>query len=358
MTLLEPVTLAGLELRNKIAVAPMSRMQANDDGTASPDMALYYARYARNGAGLVFAEAAYVDECSSRAYFNQPGLASEPQRDAWVPVTRAVHAEGGRIFAQLQHGGRLSEPGLNVVHIGASDSVAAGNTWQTGVPNAPARAATPQEIDAIVEAFGAAARRAVEANFDGVEIHGARGYLLDEFLSTSSNGRSDEYGGDLKSRLKMPLAVVRRVRQSIGRAPLSFNFSLYKMDDGRYSPPGGRDEVVSIVRALRDAGADIVHVTTRKAVRPEAWDEPLARTVRDASMSGDVIANGGLSTPQDCEAVLENCGATMVSMARALLANPDWITRAYSNHPLARYVPGQERLPLLTETNQRDTTER
>lgn len=346
MKVLKPTRLASLELRNAVVVAPMSRMQAQADGVVSSDMPDYYARYARDGAGLVMTEAIYTDEASGRAYFNQPGLANDRQGEGWRKVVDAVHAAGGRIFAQLQHGGRLAEPGLNPLHLAASDGVAGGNTWQTGRPNALARAATMAEIREIVSSFGDAARRASEAGFDGVEIHGARGYLIDDFLSASTNQRTDAFGGSLGARLEMPLAVVRSVRAAIGALPLSFNFSLYKMDNVAYQPPGGRDEVTEIVRALCSAGVDIIHVSTRKALRPEAWGEPLFRTVR-AAASGGVIANGGLTTLEDCEAILQESGANAVSIARAYLANPDWLTRMIAMSDVVRYVPGQERLPLL-----------
>lgn len=345
MKVLKPTRLASITLRNAVVVAPMSRMQAEADGSVSPDMPDYYMRYVRDGAGLVMTEAIYADETSGRAYFNQPGLANDTQVDGWSKVVNAVHSIEGRIFAQLQHGGRLAEPGLNSLHLAASDGVAAGNTWQTGHPNIPARAATMAEIEAIVTSFGSAARRARAAGFDGVEIHGARGYLLDDFLSATTNQRTDAFGGSLAARLMMPLAVVRSVRDAIGALPLSFNFSLYKMDNIAYQPPGGRNEVTEIIRALCDAGVDIIHVSTRKALRSEAWGEALFRTVR-AAASGDVIANGGLVTLDDCEAALQD-GATAVSIARAYLANPDWLARAIDRKEMMRYVPGQERLPLL-----------
>lgn len=346
MSVLKPTRLASLDLRNAVVVAPMSRMQARDDGVVSSDMPEYYARYARDGVGLVISEAIYTDETSGRAYFNQPGLARDDQTEGWRGVVDAVHAAGGKMFAQLQHGGRLAEPGLNPLHLAASDGLAAGNTWQTGYPNAPARAATVAEIEEIVASFGSAARRASEAGFDGIEIHGARGYLVDDFLSASTNQREDEFGGSLEARLKMPLAVVRSVRAAIGTLPLSFNFSLYKMDNTSYQPPGGRDEVIKIIRALRGDGVDIIHVSTRKALRPEVWNEPLFRTVR-AAAPGDVIANGGLTTLDNCEAAIQEGGASAVSIARAYLANPNWLTRVTVKADLSRYVPGHERLPLL-----------
>ena len=113
-----------------------------------------------------------------------------------------------------------------------------------------------------------AARRAVAAGFDGIELHGARGYLLDDFLSATSNRRTDNYGGSLQGRLALPLRVIREVRAAIGDVLLSYNLSIYKMDDNTYQPPGGKEEAGEIARALAGAGADILHVTTRKLLRP------------------------------------------------------------------------------------------
>src|SRR5690606_20359508 len=240
------------------------------------------------------------DDQSGRAYFNQPGLCNLAQRDSWKAVVDAVHEAGGVIFAQLQHGGRLAEPGLNPLHLAASDGVAAGMTWQTQKPNMPARGATLQEIADIVESFERAASYAVEAGFDGIEIHGARGYLIDDFLSASTNHREDEYGGSLTNRLRLPLQVVERVRKVMGDRPISFNFSLYKMDDLSYQPPGGKSEIETIAASLEHAGVDILHVSTRRALRDEPWGEPLVQTVGAAVTRASVIANGGLKTLEDC----------------------------------------------------------
>jgi 2,4-dienoyl-CoA reductase-like NADH-dependent reductase (Old Yellow Enzyme family) len=347
LSCLEPVNLGQLKLRNRLVVAAMSRMQANDDGTVSRDMPEYYARYARYGAGIVVSEALYTDEVAARAYFKQPGLATDAQAQGWRRITDAVHHEGGVVFAQLQHGGRLSEPGLNPLHLSASDGAASGLTWQTGRPNAPASAATRLQIADIVDGFVKAAQRAVVAGFDGIELHGARGYLLDDFLSASSNLRTDEYGGSLEGRLALPLQVVRAVRESIGSLPLSYNLSMYKMDDAGYSPPGGKAEVEAIVRALQNTGVQIFHVTTRKVMRAECWGEPLTRTVREASPDAVVIGNGALRDIQDCDEALAATGADLISLARSFLANPDWIGRCAAGGALKAYSSGMERLPLL-----------
>lgn len=347
MNVLQPLAQGRLALRNRIVVAAMSRMQGDADGLPAPDAAAYYARFAQGGAALVVTEALATDQCSARAYFRQPGLWEDAHIAPWATVVRAVHAEGARIFAQLQHGGRLAEPGLNPLHLAASDGAAAGLTWQTGRPNASARAASDAEIEVIVQGFVQAARRAREAGFDGVELHGARGYLLDDFLSASTNRRDDAWGGDLGRRLALPLRVLAAAREAVGPLLLSYNLSLYKMDDSGYQPPGGMAEAEAIARALAAGGADVLHVTTRRLLRDEPWGEPLVATVRRAAPGVLVLGNGGLKTLADAEDALARTGCDAVSLARPFLANPDWLARSLQGQPLAAYVPGMERAPLL-----------
>lgn len=345
--LLTPVTLGGLALRNRLVLAAMSRMQAQADGTPSADMPAYYARYAQEGVGLLITEAIYTDDSSARAYFNQPGLTQARHVDGWQKVVQAVHAAGGTLFAQLQHGGRLCEPGLNPLHLSASEGVAAGLTWQTGLPNRPAQAATLAQIEAIVAGFAQCAARARHAGFDGIEIHGARGYLVDDFLSASSNRRDDAYGGSIARRCQLAVDILHAVRQAAPGLPISFNFSLYKMDDSRYAPPGGAAEVAEITQRLLAAGADILHLTTRKVLREESWGESFAATVRKAAPAADLIVNGGIADLTQAEEALKRLGAQAISLARPLLSNPDWISRVKAGKELKRYSPGDERQPLL-----------
>ncbi|HYD56654.1 MAG TPA: NADH:flavin oxidoreductase [Burkholderiales bacterium] len=338
--LFEPAALGPLRLANRVVLSPMTRMQAHEDGTPTEAMARYYARYARHGVALVTTEAAYIDDAASRAYFNQPGMTGPRHAAGWKRIVEAVHAAGRPIVLQLQHGGRLSEPGLHACALGASGEPPAGSSWQGGKPyaGAPLRAATQPERDSIVRAFAAAARRARECGFDGVEVHGARGYLLDEFLS--------QPGLALAERLAMPCAVLRAVREAFPAGLLSFNLSLYKMDDVNYQAAGGKAEVAAVARAVAASGVDALHVTTRRVLREEPYGEPLARTVREAVPDAGLIVNGGIRTLEDAEAALAQTGAQCVALARALLANPDWMERARSGAPMEKYAPGMERQPL------------
>jgi 2,4-dienoyl-CoA reductase-like NADH-dependent reductase (Old Yellow Enzyme family) len=335
-----PAALGRLRLENRVVLSPMTRMQAEEDGVPTEAMARYYARYAANGVGLVMTEAAYTDEAASRAYFRQPGMANARHAEGWRPVVDAVHGAGRPILLQLQHGGRLAEPGLHACALGASGRAAAGVSWQGGKPYAaaPVRAAGPVDAEMLVRTFADAAKRARETGFDGVEIHGARGYLLDEFLSLP--------GVPLDERLRVPLAVARAVRDAFPDGLLTYNFSLYKMDDLAYQPPGGAAEVATIAAALCAQGVDALHVTTRRVLRDESFGRPLAAVARAAIPDHGLIVNGGVRTLQDAEAARAASGAQLVALARALLANPDWPARVQRGAPLDSYVPGMERNAL------------
>lgn len=334
------VALGRLRLANRVVLSPMTRMQAAADGTPTAAMARYYARYAELGVGLVMTEATFTDEAASRAYFNQPGMANARHQEGWKGVVEAVHAAGRPIVLQLQHGGRLAEPGLHPMAMSASGRKAVGVSWQTAraYADAAVRAATPTDIEQIVHGFRRAAQRAKEAGFDGVEIHGARGYLVDEFLS--------QPGLDLSQRLAVPLAIARAVREAFADGLLSYNFSLYKMDDLSYQPPGGRQEIAMIAASLCAAGVDVMHVSTRSVLRAEAFGERLAWAVRAAVPDKSLIVNGGMRTLDNAEAALASTEAECVALARAQLANPDWIRRVAAGLPMAAYTPGMEKRAL------------
>ena len=305
------------------------------------EMVAYYARFASAGVGLIVTEALYVDDKFSQTYLGQPGLRTEAQQAAWSSVVDRVHAEGTAIFAQLQHGGAFREPGLGGA-IAPVDYTPAGPSWQQGLPHFTARAATVPELDEIRESFGHAAVLAREAGFDGVELHGARGYLLDAFTS-GGNTRADGFGGPLTNRLRFATSVVETVKRSAPELILGYNLSLYKMDARDYSPPGGVAETREIVRALEDAGVDVFHVSTRSVNRCAVEGELLVDLVR-ASARRPLIAGGGVKSLDEAEAMVRDGRADMISLARTLVANPDMIDMYRRGERLQPYQRGMERV--------------
>lgn len=328
--ILTPFDMWGMSLPNRLAVAPMSRVTATSDGYPSQRMARYYEGFARGGFALLITEGIYPDKSFSQGYFNQPGLADDDQAKAWRPITDNIHRHGGRVFAQLMHAGALSQGNPHRSHTVAPSAISPNGTQLTfykGVGQYPTPAAmTPGQIDEAIEGFvQAAVRAATLAGFDGVEIHGANGYLLDQFLTETSNQRADEWGGHVTKRVRLLTETISRVRAAVDPCfPVGARISQGKVNDFHAKWPGGEDGAAVIFRALAKAGANFIHVTEYEAWRP-AFDGADASLVALAKRyAGDVplIANGGLHDLQRAAHMMEQ-GVAMVAMGRGALANPD-----------------------------------
>ena len=207
-------------IKNRWVVAPMTRISAEDDGTANERMRAYYERYAKGGFGAIITEGIYTDQKYSQGYLNQPGIASESQRDAWKPIVETVHQHDAKMIAQLMHAGGQSQ-GNSYSDESAAPSAIPPKGEQLGFYGGTGNFDTPkemskQDIEEAKAGFVKAAQYAKEAGFDGVEIHGANGYLLDQFLTDYLNKREDEYGGTLEKRLQLILEVVKAIRNETG----------------------------------------------------------------------------------------------------------------------------------------------
>jgi len=204
---LRPIGLGAVELANRFAVAPMTRVSATPDGVPTSEMADYYAAFAEGGFGLVITEGIYPDSSYSQGYLNQPGLSTPSQVEGWREITGRVHAAGRRIVAQLMHAGAISQGNPHSAELVGPSAVQPkgemmpeyGGQGSWPMP----RALTAGEIEEVIAGFAAAAVRAYDAGFDGVEIHGANGYLLDQFLTVYTNQRTDTYGGPVANRIRL-----------------------------------------------------------------------------------------------------------------------------------------------------------
>ncbi|MGA6207299.1 NADH:flavin oxidoreductase [Nocardia testacea] len=328
---LSEVRLGALRLRNRAVVAPMSRVSTAGDGVPTDAMAEYYARFATGGFGLITTEGTYTDAEFSQTYPDQPGIVTERQVEAWRAVTGAVHAAGGVIALQLMHAGALVQGNRR-----GDRSIAPSAVQPLGVkmsayggegPFAVPEAATRADIRRIVGGFGAAAERARMAGFDAVEIHGANGYLVDQFLTGYTNQRTDEYGGDPAHRVRFAVEVVRAVRAAVGPDfPVGLRLSQTKVNDFGYRWAGAA-EAETIFRAVGTAGIDYLHLASegRDWYDTAVLDtgETLTRLAR--SVTGlPVIANGGMHAPDLTRTVLDEGHADLVALGRGALANPDW----------------------------------
>ncbi|MCX4486950.1 MULTISPECIES: NADH:flavin oxidoreductase [Streptomyces] len=349
----EPFTVGGLTLPNRIVMAPMTRT-ASPGGVPGPDVAEYYALRAAHRVGLIITEGTYIGHPAAPAYDGVPDFHGERALAGWAHVLRRVHEEGGRIIPQLWHTGAART---------AADPPAEGPSG-IGLDGAPAgRAMTRKDIDAAVEAFAEAAAHAARLGFDGVELHGAHGYLIDDFLWTGTNRRTDRYGGAPASRARFGAEVVRAVRAAVGPGfPVFFRFSQWKLGEYGARTAASPDELRQLLEPLATAGVDVFHASTRRYWLPEFEDSDptlnLAGWIRrltgrptvavgsvgmDQQYGEGDFAQGftgpsGVAGIDDLVARLERDEFDLVAVGRSLLANPDWAALALRGE-LDRAVP-------------------
>jgi 2,4-dienoyl-CoA reductase-like NADH-dependent reductase (Old Yellow Enzyme family) len=322
----------------------MTRVSATHEGLATDDMVAYYESFARGGFGLIITEGTYPDEAHGQGYWNQPGLANGEQVEAWRRVTEAVHGQGAKIFAQLMHAGALVQGNrFREGTIGPSAVPPKGKKME--MYGGSGDFALPEElshegISEVVESFVTAALRAREAGFDGVELHGANGYLLDQFLTDYTNQRADEYGGPVENRVRLSIEVARAVRRAVGSDfPVGMRISQAKVNDPDHAWAGGESDAAVIFGGLSEAGLDYIHVTEPTATEPAFGEGPtLAALARRYGGGAAIIANGSLDVPQDAEGTVRE-EADIVALGKGALANMDWPNRVREELPLEDFDP-------------------
>ncbi|MET1072049.1 MAG: NADH:flavin oxidoreductase [Umezawaea sp.] len=338
-----PVRLGGLTVPNRVAMAPMTR-EGSPGGVPGDEVAAYFARRAAGGTGLIITGGTYVDHPSAGQHDQVSRLDGEEEAFAgWSKVVEAVHREGGLIMPQLQHVGMVRNAGEppypDAPAIGPSGLTLDGNQG-TG------RAMTPDDIDDVVQAFATAAAEAERLGFDGVELHGAHGYLIDQFLWSTTNRRTDAYGGDLKSRTRFPVEVVTAIRQAVSPAfPIVLRLSQWKATDYNARIAESPEELATILGALVDAGTDAFHASTRRYWLPEFDDSDLTLAGWTKKLSGKpTIAvgsvgldtefmsslAGGTANPTGITPLLDRLEADefdLIAVGRSLLGDPAWTTK-------------------------------
>jgi N-ethylmaleimide reductase len=330
--LFTPITLGGLELPNRIVMAPMTRNRAGQPGNVpQPINALYYAQ--RASAGLIITEGSPISEMA-HGYPGTPGIHNPAQVAGWKRVTCAVHARGGRIFLQLWHVGRVSHSSLlpnDALPVAPSAIKPAGRafTLRGKMDFVTPRALETSEIPALVESFRIAARNARIAGFDGVELHGANGYLLDQFLRDGSNQRTDQYGGSIANRTRLLQEVVAAVCEVWGADRVGVRISpLNQYNDMRDSNPQALFNHVG--DTLRPFGLAYLHVMERDAHGSEL---PLDFAELRRRFNGHYMANGGYDKQRANEA-LASSRADCVAFGTSYIANADLVERYAQDAPL------------------------
>lgn len=342
---LSPARIGELRLRNRAVVAPMSRVSTRADGVPTAEMARYYSRFATGGFGLIIIEGTYTDDKYSQAYENQPAIVTAAQVDGWRVVTEAVHAAGSRVVLQLMHAGALVQCNHHRTTTIAPSALAPKGAKMPAYggdgPFACPTTATHSDIDETVHGFAASATRAQAAGFDGVEVHGANGYLIDQFMTSYTNLRDDEYGGDSERRTRLAVEVLSAIRKAVGHNfPIGIRLSQTKVNDLDYRWPGGAAEAETIFRAVADAGADYLHLASegRDWLDTATLDTGVTITRLAKTLTGlPTIANGGMHLPTLARSVLTDNHADLVALGRGALADPDWPLRLATGGPLSEF---------------------
>lgn len=321
--LVSPIKMGDLTLPNRVLMAPLTRSRADDTKSIPGDLASLYYRQ-RASAGLIISEAAQISE-TGKGFIATPGIYSKEQISSWQKVVDDVHAAGGRIFCQLWHVGRISHTDLQPARCppvapSAIRAHAKAFTSAGFVDCSEPRALTMKEILGIIEEFGQAAAAAREAGFDGVELHSANGYLLDQFLRDSTNHREDIYGGSIENRIRLLREVILRVSHEIPTHRIGVRLTpLLQGNDIRDSDP---EKLFSAVYKMLDK-LDIgyVHVVEQFTTEPDRKEQKILLRLRKL-FPGFYIVNGCYDGKRARE-VLKNGYANAVSFGRAFIANPD-----------------------------------
>ena len=329
--LLAPFTfpVSGIEVSNRIVLAPMTTFSGNDDGTTTDAEVAYYEE--RNqSAGLLITACAYVIK-HGKGFHGQIGADTEELIPSLRRIAEALKANGNKAVLQIYHGGRMSPPEELVDGQSVSASAIAAEREGAQVP----REMTESEIEETIVAFGEATRRAIAAGFDGVEIHGANTYLLQQFFSPHSNRRTDKWGGDLIKRMTFPLAVVDAVKQTAALASHPFLVG-YRISPEEMENPGiTMEDTLQLVTALSHKQLDYLHVSTMDfwAASMRNQEDTAARAQLIADKVGHllpVIGVGSVRTPEQAEKVLST-GIPLVAMGRELLMDPFWLSKVKEN---------------------------
>ncbi len=332
--LFEPFQLGSITLSNRMVMAPLTRSRAQAGNVPGPLSVEYYAQ--RASVGLIIAEATQVS-AQAQGYVSTPGVHSPEQIAGWRLVTDEVHRRGGKIFLQIWHTGRMShtafQPGENAP-VAPSSIAAKAKTFVPGagmIPTSLPRALETREIPGIVGDFRSAARHAIEAGFDGIEVHGAHGYLLDAFLRDGSNKRTDEYGGSIENRARFLIEAMAAVIDEIGADKVGVRLSpVSPVNDSNESHPQPLFE--HVVRELEKLKPVYIHVVEGHTGGPRD-NAPFDYEALHQLYSGVWMVNNGYDKAMAEEAIASG-HADLVSFGRLMLSNPDLPRRFKENAPL------------------------
>ena len=347
----EPATLGVLTLTNHIVMAPLTRSRAPGN-VPNELMAEYYRQ--RATAGLIISEGT-SPSADGLGYARIPGLFNQEHVTNWQRVTETVHHHGGHIFVQLMHVGRIFH-GLNLPEgaegIAPSAVAAAGDMWtdqEQMQPNATPRALRTEELARVRDEYVHSAKLALEAGFDGVELHGANGYLLEQFLNPASNQRTDEYGGSLQNRARFVLEVTRAVVEAIGAERTGIRLSPWGVFNDMATYPEIDETYAYLAEELQKIGVVYLHLVDHQAMGAPAVPAEIVPIIRQ-KFTNTLILSGGYNTVAAIDEALESGRADLVAIGRPFISNPDLVARLQQGLPLTEgdqatyYAPGPDGL--------------
>lgn len=333
--LLSGFQLRDLKLKNRVVLAPMTRARAGKERMANDLMAEYYSQ--RSSAGLLITEATVISK-QGNGWVNSPGIYSDQQGKAWEKVTRAIHDKGSKIFLQLWHTGRASHSAFHDGELPVAPSAIKLKGEYIHTPEGKKDLETPRELDEkeipeIVEDYKQAAKRAKEAGFDGVEIHSANGYLLDQFLQSKTNKRNDKYGGSLENRCRFLLEVVKALSEIWPANRIGVRLS----PNGSYNDMGSKDyreTFTYVADQLNKLGLAYLHVMDGVAFGFHELGEPMTLNEFREIFSGPIIGNCGY-TEETAEIAVKEGHTDLIAFGRPFISNPDLVERFRNGWPLA-----------------------
>ncbi len=347
-TLFTPTTLGKLQLKNRIVMAPMTRSRATGN-VPNELMEKYY--QLRAGAGLIITEGT-SPSANGLGYARIPGLFSQEQVQGWKRVNDAVHKAGGRIFVQLMHTGRVSHPAnmqSNAKILAPSAVAAPGEMWtdSNGMQPHPVPVEMNEaDIAQTIAEYANAAKLAIEAGFDGVELHGANGYMIDQFLNTATNQRTDKWGGSVENRIRFAVEVARATVVAIGADRVGMRVSPYGAFNGTVADAKMDALYLRLIEELNNLGLVYIHVVDHSSMGAPEVSPELKTRIR-ANFKGKYILSGGYDADR-ANTDLDAQRGDLVAFGRPFISNPDLVQKLHSGTALAApdfatfYTPGEK----------------
>ncbi len=347
-TLFTPITLGKLQLKNRIVMAPLTRCRAT--GNVPNALMKEYYRL-RAGSGLIITEGT-SPSANGLGYARQPGLFNDEQVKGWREVTNGVHQAGGKMFIQLMHTGRVSHPANmqpNTRILAPSVLAAPGEMWTDSNGMQPYPVPAEMSEDDIAQAiaeYAASAKHAIEAGFDGIELHGANGYLIDQFLNTATNKRTDRWGGSIENRIRFAVEVAKASASAIGAERIGMRISPYGVFNGTAADAEMDAMYEELMNRLNDVGLVYIHIVDHSSMGAPEVSPALKARIR-ATFKGRYILSGGYDLAR-ANADLDAARGDLVAFGRPFISNPDLVEKLKHGTPLTEpdfntfYTPGEK----------------